>query len=107
MLAVAVEGRWPDGAADQVKPFRLVLVGNSNFATNSYFPYVSNGDLAVEMVRWLAEDETRPAAKPQSFSPAQQITLTRDQMRTVFIAVEVLLPLSVMLLGGVVWWKRR
>jgi ABC-type uncharacterized transport system involved in gliding motility auxiliary subunit len=83
------------------------LVGNSNFAANSYFPYVSNGDLAVGMVRWLAEDETRPAAKPQSFSPAQQITLTRDQMRTAFIAVEVLLPLSVMLLGGVVWWKRR
>jgi hypothetical protein len=106
-LAVAVEGRWPDGAADQTKPFRLVLVGNSNFAANSYFPYVSNGDLAVEMVRWLADDETRPAAKPQSFNPAQQITLTRDQMRTVFLAVEVLLPLSVMLLGGAVWWKRR
>ena len=101
------KGRWPDGAADRTKPFRLVLVGNSNFAANSYFPYVSNGDLAVEMVRRSAEDETRPAAKPQSFSPAQQITLTRDQMRTVFIAVEVLLPLSVMLLGGVVWWKRR
>jgi hypothetical protein len=107
VLAVAVEGRWPDGAADQTKPFRLVLVGNSNFAANSYFPYVSNGDLAVEMVRWLAEDEARPAAKAQSFNPAQQITLTRDQMRTVFIAVEMLLPLSVMLLGGLVWWKRR
>ena len=77
VLAVAVEGRWPDGAADQTKPFRLVLVGNSNFATNSYFPYVSNGDLAVAMVRWFAEDEARPAAKPQSFSPAQQITLTQ------------------------------
>ena len=106
-LAVAVEGRWPDGAADQTKPFRLVLVGNSNFAANSYFPYVSNGDLAVQMVRWLAEDETRPVAKAQSFNPAQQITLTRDQMRTIFLAVEVLLPLSVMLLGGAVWWKRR
>jgi len=69
VLAVAVEGRWPDGAADQTKPFRLVLVGNSNFAANSYFPYVSNGDLAVEMVRWLADDETRPAAKAQSFNP--------------------------------------
>jgi ABC-2 type transport system permease protein len=107
VLAVAVEGRWPDGAADQTKPFRLVLVGNSNFAANSYFPFVSNGDLAVAMVRWLAEDDTRPAAKPQSFSPAQQITLTRDQMRAVFVAVELLLPLSVMMLGGVVWWKRR
>jgi hypothetical protein len=58
-------------------------------------------------VRWLADDEARPAAKPQSFNPAQQITLTRDQMRTVFLAVEVLLPLGVMLLGGLVWWKRR
>jgi hypothetical protein len=28
-------------------------------------------------------------------------------MRTVFIAVEVILPLSVILLGGAVWWKRR
>ena len=66
----ALAGRVPP---TQTKPFRLVLVGNSNFATNSYFPYVSNGDLAVEMVRWLAGDEARPAAKPQSFSPAQQI----------------------------------
>jgi ABC-2 type transport system permease protein len=106
-LAVAVEGRWPGDAADQSKPFRLVLVGNSNFAANSYFPYVSNGDLAIEMVRWLAEDEARPAAKAQAFNPAQQITLTRDQMRSVFLAVEVLLPLSVILLGGAVWWKRR
>jgi len=107
VLAVAVEGRWPEGSADQTRPFRLVLVGNSNFAANSYFPYVSNGDLAVEMVRWLAEDETRPAAKPQSFSPAERITLTREQMRTIFIALELVLPLSVMLLGGVVWWRRR
>jgi ABC-2 type transport system permease protein len=107
VLAVAVEGRWPEGIVNQTKPFRLILVGNSNFATNSYFPYVSNGDLAVEMLRWLADDEARPAAKPQSFSPAQQITLTREQMRTVFIAVEVILPLSVILLGGAVWWKRR
>ena len=102
-----MEGRWPDAPADQTKPFRLVLVGNSNFATNSYFPYVSNGDLAVEMVRWLADDETRPAAKPQSFSPVEQITLTREDMRTIFIAVELVLPMSVILLGGVVLWRRR
>jgi hypothetical protein len=107
VLAVAAEGRWPDAPAEQAKPFRLVLVGNSNFATNAYFPYVSNGDLAVEMVRGLADDETRPAAKPQSFSPAEQITLTREDMRTIFIAVELVLPMSVILLGGVVLWRRR
>jgi ABC-2 type transport system permease protein len=107
VLAVAVDGHWPDAAADQTKRFRLVLVGDTNFAANSYFPYVSNGDLAVEMVRWLAEDEARPAAKPQTFSPLQQITLTRSQMRNIFIVVELLLPMSIVLFGGVVWWRRR
>jgi hypothetical protein len=106
VLAVAAEGHWPD-APDQTTPFRLVLVGNSNFAANSYFPYVSNGDLAIEMVRWLADDETRPAAKPQSFSPAERVTLTREDMRTIFIAVELVLPMTVILLGGFVWWRRR
>jgi hypothetical protein len=107
VLAVAVEGRWPGSPADQTKPFRLVLVGNSNFAANSFFPYVSNGELAVQMVRWLAEDEARPSAKPQTFSPGEQITLTRNDMRTIFIAVELVLPFSVMLFGGIVWWRRR
>ena len=107
VLAVAVEGRWPDARPDETKQFRLVLVGDTNFAANSFFPYVSNGDLAVEMVRWLADDEARPAAKPQTFSPLQQITLTRDQMRDIFVMVELVLPMSVVLFGGLVWWRRR
>ena len=106
-LAVAVEGRWPEAAADATKPFRLVFVGDSNFANNSYFPYVSNGELAVQMVRWLADDTARPAVKPQTFSPGERITLTRDQMRNIFVSVEVALPLSIVLLGGIVWWRRR
>jgi hypothetical protein len=106
-LAVAVEGRWPDAPSDSTKPFRLVLVGDSNIANNSYFPYVSNGALTVQMVRWLADDETRPVVKPQTFSPGERITLTRDDMRNIFVAVEVALPLSVILLGGIVWWRRR
>jgi hypothetical protein len=107
VLAVAVEGRWPDAPVDATKPFRLVLVGDANFAANAYFPYVSNGELAVRMIRWLADDEARPAAKPQTFSPLERITLTRDQMRDIFVMVELILPMSVVLFGGVVWWRRR
>jgi ABC-type uncharacterized transport system involved in gliding motility auxiliary subunit len=106
VLAVALEGRWPDPGASQDKPFRLVVVGNSNFAANAYFPYVSNGDLALGMVRWLAGDEARPVAPAQSFS-LEQVVLTRGQMRDIFIMVEVILPMSVVLFGGIVWWRRR
>jgi hypothetical protein len=106
VLAVALEGRWPDAPAGQEQRFRFVLVGNSNFATNAYFPYVSNGDLAIGMVRWLAGDEALPAVKPQALS-LEQIDLTGRQMRDIFVTVELLLPLSIVLLGGIVWWRRR
>jgi ABC-2 type transport system permease protein len=106
VLAVAVEGHWPDAPATQDHLFRCVLVGNSNFASNAFFPYVSNGDLAVAMVRWLAGDEAMPAVKPQSFS-LEQIDLTNRQMRDIFVVVELALPLTVILFGGAVWWRRR
>jgi ABC-2 type transport system permease protein len=106
VLAVALEGRWPDGSVETKRPFRLVLVGNSSFATNAYFPYVSNGDLTLGMFRWLAGDEGIPTARPQSFSQ-DQIVLTQRQMRDIFIMLELVLPVSVLLLGGLVWWRRR
>jgi hypothetical protein len=103
LLAAAVQGAWPapGGAA-----FRLVLVGNSGFAANAFFPYASNGDLAVSMVRWLSDDTATPLLKPESYS-LPEMRLTHRQMQVTFLLVEVLLPLSVMVLGVVVWWRRR
>jgi ABC-2 type transport system permease protein len=106
ILAAALEGHWPGGVKENNKAFRLVLVGNTNFASNAYFPYVSNGDLAVGIVRWLAEDEARPAATTQTYAQ-KEIILTQSQMRAIFLSVEVLLPFSVLGLGGLVWWRRR
>jgi ABC-type uncharacterized transport system len=101
LLAAAVQGTWPSARA----PFRLVLVGNASFASNAFFPYASNGDLAVSMMRWLAEDTT-PLLKSQAYS-LPEMRLTHRQMQVTFLLVEVLLPLSVMLIGVVVWWRRR
>jgi ABC-type uncharacterized transport system involved in gliding motility auxiliary subunit len=98
-----VEGSWPGtGGA----PFRLVLVGNASFASNAFFPYASNGDLAVSMIRWLAEDTATPLLKSESYS-LPEIRLTNRQMQVTFLFVEVLLPLSVVLFGAAVWWRRR
>ena len=85
---------------------RLVLIGNASFASNAFFPYASNGDLAVSMIRWLADDTATPLLKPEAYS-LPEIRLTHRQMQVTFLLVEVLLPLSVMLFGVVVWWRRR
>jgi len=105
VLAVAAEGVWPEGPPGS-RPFRLVVVGDSDFASNSFFPYVSNGDLALAMVRWLLQEEGAPAVKPR-VPVMPTVILTSGQMRDIFVAVEIVLPVAVALAGVVVWWKRR
>lgn len=102
-LAVALQGKWPEG---EQNPFRLVLVGSATFATNAFFPYASNGDLAVSMIRWLASDTGRPKLKPISYS-LPEVRLTHHQMQATFFVIEILLPLSVIMLGVLVWRRRR
>jgi hypothetical protein len=103
-LAVALEGAWPGAAGGP--PFRLVVAGTSKFASNEYFPYVSNGEMSVAMIRWLAADDAAPNLAPRSYA-LSEIVLTSRQMRDTFIALEILLPLSTILFGVLLWWRRR
>jgi ABC-2 type transport system permease protein len=107
-LAVALQGTWPKGEQNTggEQPFRLVLVGNASFATNAFFPYASNGDLAVSMLRWLADDRATPKLKPATYSNVE-VRLTHREMQLTFFLIEILLPLSVMAFGIAVWRRRR
>lgn len=104
VLSVAAEGRWPDSAAGT--PFRLVVIGDGDFASNSFLPYMANGDLAVSMVRWLVREDRSPSVTSRIPVPPL-VLLTKRQMQQIFVIVEVLLPLSVIVCGAVVWWSRR
>ena len=82
------------------------MIGNASVATNAFFPYVSNGDLVVAAIRWAAGDVDTPGLKPATYS-LPEITLTHRQMQVTFLLIEICLPLTVILFGGLVWWRRR
>lgn len=102
VLGVAAEGILPGGRA----PLRAIVVGDGDFASNSFFPYMSNSDLALAMVRWLAREEQTVAVAARIPVPPL-LLLTGRQVRAVFLLLVVLLPLSIVAIGGVVWWRRR
>lgn len=104
-LGAALEGTWP-GAASGSKPFRLVVVGDGDFASNSFLPYMANSDLALGMVRWAVREERTPSVAVRIPVPPL-ILLTKSQMQRIFLGIEVLLPLGVMAVGALVWWRRR
>jgi ABC-type uncharacterized transport system involved in gliding motility auxiliary subunit len=105
LLAAAVEGTWPDAPAPE-RSFRAVVVGDADFASNSFFPYMSNSDLILSMIRWLVREERSPAVATRLPVPAL-VLLTKPQMRQIFLLTEVLLPCAVLVIGVVVWWRRR
>lgn len=98
ILAAAIEN--PQSNA------RMLVIGDADFASNSFYPYAANSDLALAMMRWLLHEETRPAIASRIPVPPV-LMLTKSQMQWVFLLVEILLPASVALLGAVVWWRRR
>ena len=102
VLGIAAEGTLAPGAS----PFRAVVIGDGDFASNSFLPYMSNSDLLVAAVRWLAHEERGTAVRTRIPVPPM-ILLTAAQSRWIFIVIVILLPLAVIGIGGVVWWLRR
>ena len=101
VLAAAVEGSW-----EPSKLFRVVVVGDADFASNSFFPYMANSDLSLSMVRWLVREDSSPAVRPSVPVPPL-VLLTTGQMQRIFLILELALPLGVTVVGAAVWWSRR
>jgi hypothetical protein len=102
-MAVAVEGRLSPAAA----PYRLLVVGDADFASNSFFPYLANADIVLAGISWLLREDRLPSLKPP-VEVLPTVTLTNAQVRWIFILTVLLLPGAVALAGFGVWlWRRR
>jgi ABC-type uncharacterized transport system involved in gliding motility auxiliary subunit len=85
---------------------RLVVIGNSEFATNQWIGQQRNGDLFFNAINWLAEDENLISIRPKAMTN-RRVTLTQAQ-GTWFKWFDLfILPGVVILSGAYIWWKRR
>jgi ABC-type uncharacterized transport system involved in gliding motility auxiliary subunit len=102
-LAIAAEGGFGPNSPN---PFRLVVVGDADFASNSFFPYLSNAEFALGSLAWLIREEKAPMMKPP-VEVLPTVALTGAEVRWIFLVTVLVLPGSVALLGVVVWWWRQ
>jgi ABC-type uncharacterized transport system involved in gliding motility auxiliary subunit len=83
-----------------------VAVGNSNFGINAYFPAQGNGNLFLNMVSWLAQDEDLISVRPKA-PEDRRIILSQSQQSTLRLVTVILLPGIVLVAGIMVWARRR
>jgi ABC-type uncharacterized transport system involved in gliding motility auxiliary subunit len=85
---------------------RLVVFGDSDFASNAYVNTASNRDVFLNTVSWLAEDTELVAPRPRS-PEDRRVNLTFSQSRMIFWWTVVLLPLATLVFGIGIWYRRR
>lgn len=120
-LAVAATGKpaeqkdqaKADTAKDEKKEtekkdteFRLVVVGDADFASNGMRKFGVNSDLFQNMLGWLAKEEDLIAIRPKP-TDTSEFEITEERIRIINLASVVFAPFGMFLAGIMVWLKRR
>ena len=88
------------------KPARIIVSGDSDFSTNSFFHILGNGALFLNAVNFLASRENLIGLEPRTYD-LPYVNMTNTQMKGTFIMSLILVPLLMAALGVAVWWRRR
>ena len=104
-IAVAAERGTAPGIDLQIRPTRLVVIGDSDFVSNGGLTG-ANADFFLSAMNWLAERETLMAIASK---PVEEVRLvmTRRELRGLFWLMVAGLPGLVAALGMGVWLRRR
>ncbi len=87
------------------KEARLVVIGDSDFASNAYQRNAANGDMFVNCVNWLAEEEDLISIRPKK-QTNRDVNMSTTAQNLLFW-LTFFMPLAIVGFGLSIWWKRR
>ena len=96
------------GSAKQAT--RLIVVGNSTFASNQVLGSpdgVGDGQLLQNMVTWLAGQEDLIAVPPKAAGSFPLKATSNQDVFFIALSTAAIIPLALLVIGGLIWWKRR
>jgi ABC-type uncharacterized transport system involved in gliding motility auxiliary subunit len=88
------------------KKGRLVVIGNSRFASNGALGNAGNANFFLNAVHWLTGSEKQIGIAPKTPEQAS-LSLTQSQVRRIGLFSIIGLPAMAVILGVWVWYRRR
>lgn len=85
---------------------RIVVVGSGSFLANTYSGNGGNIDLGINMVNWLSNEERLIAIQPRAVKDGA-VNLSKTRLAVIGGGFLLAVPALLMLVGGVLWWRRR
>ncbi len=97
----------PTPSSQTATESRLVVLGNSNFATDGLFQKQLNGDVFLNSVTWLNQQDQQPLSIRPKEPKNRRITITTTQGNLLILSSLLVLPLIGFAAAVIIWWKRR
>ncbi len=85
---------------------RIIVVGNGAFLANVYSGNGGNLDLGINMVNWLADEERLITIQPRAAKDGK-IILSKNQLSFTSVSFLVVLPLLLIAVGLLQWWRKK
>ncbi|GAI28408.1 unnamed protein product, partial [marine sediment metagenome] len=108
-LALAVLASTPiiDESGEQTgEDIHLLVIGDSDFASNQHFNNVSNGDFFISAINSLTMGKELVSIE-RKVLPFRRLVAGPEATNFINYSSIGLLPLLVLIVGGVIWWRRR
>jgi ABC-type uncharacterized transport system involved in gliding motility auxiliary subunit len=106
MIAALARDVATGQSAEQAKLTGLIVIGDSDFASNQNFAEVNNADLFLNSVNWLAE-ETELITIHRAVTPFRRLAVNPGEANFINYSSLALPPILVLIIGGIIWWRRR
>ena len=106
LLAAAPISDPESESSELAKLTRLIIIGDSDFASNEHFFDVNNSDLFLNAVNWLTE-ETEIISIHRKALPFRRLVVNPQEKNFIDYSSITLVPVLVLVAGGIIWWRRR
>ena len=106
-VTAAVAGESKPDTAEAPKPeSRVVVIGDSDFAANSYLGIQGNRDLFMNIVGWVSQQESLISIRAKD-PEDRRVTMTATQQANVTWLSLLIIPACIFGTGVYTWWRRR
>ena len=85
---------------------RFIVIGDSDFASNKNFAQGNNSDLFLSSINWLTAEEEIISIDRKVFQ-VRRLIIDRAGTRFLNYSSIGLLPILILAIGSIVWWRRR
>lgn len=97
-------GVYSDG--ENLVSANMIIVGDTDFASNNYFGSANNADLFVNAINFLAKDFELISIRAKT-ETNRQLFLTKNERDFVRWSGWLLMPSLISIFGFWTWWRRR